>query len=403
MSIQALREKRAAKAKALHELASKEAWNAEADQPIYDAGMLELDSIDAQIKRINDLNERTAKEAIDGAALEAANRVSKDKGVNTSVFAKWLKDGDKGISAEEWQSIRNTMSTTTNSEGGFTVPQEWAKTALEALKAYGGMRSVADVIQTAGVGQLNYPTTDGTTEEGEIIGENTTATDLDISFGTKPLTAFKYSSKVVTVPFELLQDSAIDVEALVRARLVSRLGRITNKHFTIGTGTGQPTGIDVAATIGVTATTGNTTAVTYDFLVNLQHSVDPAYRESGNMLMMMHDNTLREIRKIKDSQSRPIFVPGYETGSPGGPPDTVLGTAAKVNQDMPVMAANAKSILFGDFSYYKIRDVMTMELFRFTDSAFTKKGQVGFLAWMRSGGNFIDVGGAVKAYANSAT
>ena len=67
------------------------------------------------------------------------------------------------------------------------------------------------------------------------------------------------------------------------------------------------------------------------------------------------------------------------------------------------MAASAKSIAFGDFSYYKIRDVMAIQMFRFTDSAYTKKGQVGFLAWMRSGGNFTDVGGAVKTFVNAAS
>jgi HK97 family phage major capsid protein len=67
------------------------------------------------------------------------------------------------------------------------------------------------------------------------------------------------------------------------------------------------------------------------------------------------------------------------------------------------MAASAKSIAFGDFSYYKIRDVMDVQMFRFTDSTYTKLGQVGFLAWMRSAGNFIDVGGAVKLFVNAAT
>jgi HK97 family phage major capsid protein len=70
---------------------------------------------------------------------------------------------------------------------------------------------------------------------------------------------------------------------------------------------------------------------------------------------------------------------------------------------MPVMAANAKSVLFGDFSKYMVRDVMDFTLFRMTDSKYTENGQVGFLAFCRSGANLIDVGGAVKYYQNSAT
>jgi HK97 family phage major capsid protein len=183
------------------------------------------------------------------------------------------------------------------------------------------------------------------------------------------------------------------------------LGRITNKHFTTGTGSSQPNGVVTAATTGVTATnsTSQVTAVTYDSLVALQHSVDPAYRNLGNTSWMFNDTTLRVIRQIKDGQSRPIFVPGYESGSPAGAPDRLLGAPIQINQSVASMAANAKSILFGDFSFYTIRDVMAVELLRFTDSAYAKKGQVGFLAWMRSGGNLVDVGGAVKLFVNAAS
>jgi HK97 family phage major capsid protein len=188
----------------------------------------------------------------------------------------------------------------------------------------------------------------------------------------------------------------------VRARLVTRLARITNTHFTVGTGSSQPTGIITAATLGATACNRPHLSTTYDALIDLVHSVDPAYR-AGKAEFMMNDSSVKVLRKIKDGQSRPIFVPGYEVGVPGGAPDTLLGYKISVNQDVAVMAANAKSIAFGDFSFYKIRDVMAVEMFRFTDSAYTKNGQVGFLAWMRSGGNFIDVGGAVKLFVNSAT
>lgn len=406
MSIQALREQRAAKAKSLHELATKETWSAETDQPVYDQGMAELDDLDARIKRIQDANEKLAADALNNGVIEAAERIGHDKKSDESaIFAKWLRGGDNALSAQEWATVRNTMSTTTSSEGGYTVAQGWATSVLDALKQYGGMRSVATVIQTSGVGQLNYPTSDGTAETGEWIAENTTATSADISFGTKSLPVYKASSKVVAVPFELLQDSNVDIEAFVRNRLATRLGRITNTGFTTGTGSAQPTGLVTAASTGYTAanSTSQVTTVTYSSLVELVHSVDPAYRTAGTCKFMMNDTSVKKLRQILDSQNRPIFVPGYEVGSPGGAPDTLLGYEIVVNQDMATMAASAKSIAFGDLSYYVIRDVMQMEMFRFTDSAYTKLGQVGFLAWLRTGGNLIDVGGAVKLFVNAAS
>ena len=226
-------------------------------------------------------------------------------------------------------------------------------------------------------------------------------TNLETTFGQASLDVYKYSSKSIALPFELLQDSMFDIEAYIQNLLRLRLGRIQNRHHVLGTGTGQPKGVVAASTAGKVGTTGQTTSVIYDDLVDLEHSVDPAYRAAARY--MMNDATLKALRKIKDTQGRPIFVPGYETGNPGGAPDRLLGREIVINQYMPVMAANAKSILFGDFGKYLIRDVMDVTLFRMTDSAFTLKGQVGFVAFCRSGANMVDNGAAIRSYANSAT
>ena len=403
MSIQALREQRGTVARALHDLVNKADFDTVTDQAIYDNSMAEIEAIDAKIERIAAANEKIAAETRVANVADLSAKKGRDgNDAGLAVYAKWLKGGDRALNQEDWAAIRNTMSTTTNSEGGFTVDSVVANAVIDALKAFGGMREVSTVITTAGHGLLSFPTSDGTAEVGEIIAENTTATDLDPSFGTVGLPVYKFSSKVATVPFELLQDSSVDIEAFIQDRLITRLGRITNAMFTTGTGSSQPNGIATAATIGVTAanSTSQVTAVTYDSLIATQHSLDPAYRRNAGW--MFADSTMRSIRQLKDGSSRPIFVPGYETGVPGGVPDSLLGAPVYINQDVAAMAAGAKSILYGDFSGYYIRDIMAVEMFRFTDSAFTKKGQVGFLAWMRSGGNLVDVG-KVRAFKNAAS
>jgi HK97 family phage major capsid protein len=388
MSIQQLREKKAELAKQARNLhdQSGESWTAE-NTAKFDGLMDEVNRVDASIAREEQLMKLAGDKAIENLGGREMD------GKVPSSFSNFLRKGE----------FQNTMSTTTGSEGGFSVQTDVAKELVQALKAYGGMRQAAQVLVTDKGNPMNYPTTNGTAEVGELIGENTTATDADAVFGSAALNVFKYSSKVITVPIELLQDSAVDVEALVRARLSERIGRITNQHFTVGTGSGQPNGIVTASGVGKAGLSGQTTSVIYDDLVDLQHSVDEAYRAGGKGKFMLNDLSLRNIRKIKDSNGRPLFVPGYDAG-PAGAPDQLMGSDIIVNNDVAVMAANAKSILFGDFSYYIIRDALDIQLFRFNDSAYAKKGQVGFLAWFRSGGNFVDAsGGAVKHYANSAT
>lgn len=392
MSIQSLREERTAKAREYRNILDNNSG------PLSDEVKTKLDELEAGITGIEDRiarEQRVLDLEAEKVAVEAV--AERTKTPTKDLFSKWLRNGDRGMTSEDWQTIRNTMSTTTPAEGGYTVATEVATYVMDAMKAFGGMRQVATILRTDQGNPMTWPTSDGTTEVGEILAENASATDLDVSFNTKNLPVYKYSSKVVTVPIELLQDSNVDIEAFVRARIAQRLGRITNTHFTTGDGSSKPTGIIAGASVGKTGASGQTTIVTYADLVDLEHSVDPAYRV--NCKWMFHDSTLKAIKKLLDSQNRPLWLPGISVKEP----DTILGYTYQINQDVAVMAASAKSIAFGDLSKYVIRDVMAMTYYRFDDSAYAKKGQVGFLAFLRSGGNYMDVGGAVKLYQNAAS
>ena len=413
-----LRELRNAKAKAANEINNKYPADqrmpaAEAEK--MDAILAEIESIDGDIARENRRAQLAAEDpaAVQAQLLNAATVDPSKQGDESKALRAFMAGGISNMGdadrarmlARQTPDIRNAMSTSTTTEGGFTVATEYQKSLEIAMKAFGGMRAVAHAIRTATGASMNFPTTDPTAEVGEIVGQNAPVTGLDTVFGNISLDVYKYSSKKIALPFELVQDSFIDIEAYIQGLLAMRLGRIQNTHFTAGSGTGQPRGLVTAAGSGKVGTTGQTLTVIYDDLVDLEHSIDPAYRNQPGVGYMMHDTSLKVVRKIKDGQGRPIFVPGYEANAmiEGGAPDRLMGRPITINQDVPVMAANAKSILFGQYSKYVIRDVMDLTLFRMTDSAFTLNGQVGFVGFLRTGGNLIDVGGAVKYYANSAT
>lgn len=399
-SIQALREQHAALASQTRELVEKHngEWSGD-NQAKYEASLSDLDKVKAQIERAEKALELAADRAVENRAAESTERNVRNAGKD--LFAKYLRGGDKALTAQDWADVRATMSTTTTTEGGYTVPTDVASSITEVLKAYGGVRSVANVFSSSMGNDVNYPTSDGTSEVGELIGQNTTATAADPTFGVVTLKTHKFSSKIVAVPYELLQDSAADIEGFIARRLGERLARIQNQMFTTGNGSTQPNGVVTAAAAGKAGTTGQTVTVIVDDLVDLVHSIDPAYR-TGPVRFMMNDATLKVVRKLKDTAGRPIFLPGYD-GLGGAMGDQILGYGVTINQDMAVPAASAKSILFGDFSRYTIRDVMGMTLFRFEDSAYAKLGQVGFLAWMRTGGQLTDAGACIKYYAHSAT
>lgn len=418
INIKALRDQRAEKAKEARNLLDSNTgtgFTKEVEAQV-DAIYEEIDRIDAQIERA----ERQAR--IDGDALSddrqreagerARNSLSPEQRERqdrySAAFRNWILHGERGLTTDDAQALRDGSISAAQSgqqsngaAGGYLVPTGWGGELLEALAAFGGMRDVATIMPTNGGNPIPWPTVDETAVEGEIVAENVAATAGDFAFGTTQIGAYKYSSKIVTIPFELLQDQGpgIDIEAFTRRALAQRIARITNRHFTVGTGTNQPTGIVTGASVGIAGIAGQATSVASDNLIDLLHSVDPAYRSMPGVRWMFHDTTLRAIKKLKDGQGNYLWLPGYSVKEP----DTILGHGYTINQHMPPMAANAKSILFGDVSAYIIRDVMGVTLFRFDDSAFITKGQIGFLAWSRHDGKLVSAGAPVKAFQNSAS
>lgn len=426
--MQALRERRAARAQdAAKILADHPAdkWTKDAEGKV-DAIYAEIESIDGQLARHQRLLDLEADDKVKSTDVVNKIKLGKLGDVDPlspkALFNRVCRVGVKGLEDDELQ-IWNTLSTTTGSQGGFTVPSLISKNLFDAMKAYGAMRSVAELIPTADGKPLSFPTSDGTAETGEWIAQNITATALDPSFGSVSLNVFKGSSKIVAVPIELLQDSIIDMEGFVGNRLAQRLGRLGNTAFTVGTGTTQPDGIVPKASAGKVGIVGQTLTIIYDDLVDLIAAVDPAYR-GPQASFMASDSLLKVIRKLKDTAGRPLWTPSYDAGirfvgqdatqvgayQQGGYNgqaraavyDYLMNYPVWVNNDMAVPAANAKTLIFGDLSYYKIRDAMDVSMFRFTDSVYTTLGQVGFLAWCRMGGNLADVN-AVKYYQHSAT
>lgn len=395
--ITALREKIADLAKmANHQLAEKGSatWTKD-EQAAFDNIADQIEGAQAQIKSIERMRNLDAEKFFENAGKPG--KKGDGETINAvEAVALYLRHGNN-VSAEQALAIRNAMSTTTTTEGGYTVPSEVASMVIDKLKAYGGMREVASILTTATGVAMNWPTSDGTADVGAIVGQNTAVNAADITFGTIGLNPFYYTSNKIALPLELIQDSAVDIIGYVVDRLATRIARIQNTHFTVGAGTTLPDGVIPKSATGKTGTTGQTLTVIYDDLVDLKHSVNRAYR--SNARFMMNDMSVAVVSKIKDTTGRPIWVPSVSQGVP----DTLLGFPMAINDDVAVMAANAKSIAFGDFSKYTIRDVAgTTTLRRFDDSAFALSNQVGFCGWTRSGGNLLDTA-AVRVYVNSAT
>jgi len=149
-------------------------------------------------------------------------------------------------------NLRSNQTIGTGSAGGYTGTINMLQALTTAQTNWDGMRKVADVIKTDNGNALPFPLLNDVSQTGELLAEGGTYAPQAMTFGTKSIGAYKFSSKVVTVSSELIQDSALPIDQLVGNALGVRLGQIQSQYFTSGSGSGCPEGIVTNATAGVT-------------------------------------------------------------------------------------------------------------------------------------------------------
>ena len=290
-------------------------------------------------------------------------------------------------------SVVNALQEGTDSEGGYLVPDEYERTLVEALEEENVFRQLAKVIRTSsGDRKIPVVATKGT---ASWIDEEGAYTESDDSFGQVSIGAYKVGT-MIKVSEELLNDSVFDLESYIAKEFARRIGAKEEEAFFTGDGSGKPLGILAAtggAETGVTAT--SSTAVTADELMDLFYSLKSPYRKKA--VWVLNDSTIKAVRKLKDSTGQYLWQPSLVAGTP----DTLLGRPVKTSAYMPVIAAGAKTIAFGDFSYYWIADRQGRS-FKRLNELYAANGQVGFLGSQRVDGKLV-LSEAVKVLAQKAS
>ena len=386
-------------------------WDAQAESR-FDALDKDLTSLDRRIDALAKAQRLAAEEsALRGSVVETEERkastgASLSPEAQKRAFNAWLRGTDAELDPELRAYNRQRLaegraqSVGTTTAGGYLVNYEFGSGIEAARRAFGGMLSVPTVYPTQSGADLLLPTVDETGVSGSILSENSTISESAMTFGQLTVSSYMYTSGLVLVSNQLLQDSEFPLDQFIANALGERLGRAQNAHWTTGTGSSQPYGVIVGAATGKTGAAGQTSTVIYNDLVDLVYSVDVAYRP--NAKWMMRDATLGIIRKLQDSQNRPLWEPSVQAGEP----DRILGYSVVINNDVAAAAASAKSIAFGDFSKYIIRDVSGVQLVRMTER-YADALQTAFYAFQRTGGRLVSANSTtynpVKLYVHPAS
>ena len=377
---------------ALIQSKSKEDWNSE-DEVRLDGIVKREASLSEEVKRLEleerwtaDNNEVIVEKAKKEGMTADELKIKSGDNFRNYLMGNWSGE-DRAFYKEHIEKKTNAQSLTVT-KGGYTVPEGFSNRLAVAELAYGNVKGISSIIKTAEGNDLPWPMTNDT---GKVAYQINEATDFetsaeDIDFTENTLKAFKWTSGLVRVSYELLQDSYSNFEDLMIKLLGIRMGRGLNAGYTTGAGTTTIQGVVIGATDSAISSVG-ATAITTDNLIDLAYDVDPAYQINGQY--MMNQQTLKAIMKLDvgTTDGNPVWQGSIQNG----PAATIHGFPYTINQDMADIGASAKSVLFGDFKNYWIREVggdrikVLNELFAGTD-------QIGIVLIRRTDGQVIDAG-----------
>lgn len=368
----------------------KEPFNA-ADNGAYEHAMARLDYIDNKIS-IHDtaLNSR-------GSASNAT--ASGDP--HTDVFNNWLRAPHSSATQaaltqaeQDGRGFRAEGNTLTGAAGGFAVPEPVADLIRARILEISPMRRLA----------TNYQVTSTGTKF--LVNRNNAASawvgETDERTGTAEPTLDNRAPSYGTVyglveaTEELLLDSAVNVGEWFANAAIQQIAQAEGAAFVSGNGTNKPTGFLAGPT---PVTTGDATRASgtlqyvpggdaslinsADALTDLFFATKAMHRSMGSWLMS--SATAATVAKIKDSDGRSIWQQSLSADNH----NTLLGRPVFFDENMPLVAANAFPIAFGNFAAgYLITDSGDLRVT--VDDNITKPGYVRWYIRRRVGGVIYD-------------
>ena len=277
-------------------------------------------------------------------------------------------------------AVRNALSVGEDTEGGYTVPDEFERRLIQALEENNIFRQLATVIRTnSGTRKIPIATD---TVEAQWIDEGEEIPETNTKFGQTTLSAYKLGT-MIKISNELLHDSAFDLASYIATRFGVAMGNAEERAFFTGDGDKKPLGILAetgGAELGVTAASEH--LVTFDEIFDLYYSLKSPYRR--NAQFVCNETLLLQLMKLKDGNGNYIWKPGLDTAKP----DTILGRPIRTSTFMPTMSAGERVLLFGDLKNYWVADRQN-RTFRRLNELYARTDQVGFMTTQRVDGRLI--------------
>ena len=301
--------------------------------------------------------------------------------VQTDTFIKWMKSPSEDVF---WKTATpdevKAMQEDTDAEGGYFVPEEFINQVIHDPGVPGSqLRPISTVIRVASKDGY-VPTL--ASASWAAIAEEAAFSDQTPTVGQVAFSIEK-SGGLVKVTRELLDDSAVNLPALLSQLFNEAAGRFEDAGILNGNDSAQYDGILGSGVADyVMAATG---ALTTADLLGIFYTLNSQFRQNATWVM---PSLITKV--VNTIQSTAAGVTGLDSLTAS--PDTALLGKAVINADdtsnnglATALSANNEIGVLGDFRNYYIFDRIGMTIRR-NDSLYMGNDQVGFFATRRGDG-----------------
>ena len=299
-------------------------------------------------------------------------------------FASYVRRGEEApLQALE----KKGLSTLTDHDGGYMIPQTLVAKLEKDLSDVSVVRRLSNVMQVSSSSVDLLLNTSGAA--AGWTGEEDAREATDAPKVKKLVVPVHEMYAKPRATQKLLDDASINVDQWLSESVAHRLAELENHAFLYGDGDKKPTGI-LSYETADQASWGHFSHVTYDHANLIDNLVDMFAGIKGEYLndacWLMSRATLAIVRKLKDQDGRHIWQPSLDASTPS----TLLGHKVEICDELPALGSNNTStaIIFGNFNRaYQVVDRQGATVLR---DPYSAKPYVEFYTTKRVGGNVVN-------------
>lgn len=358
-NLKALMEKRAELQQSMDELVST------ADQETRAMTEEEVAKFDAAEREIKAIDETVAREErARNVEKKAIPDATEDRAIQEETdFANFIL----GKVAE----LRAGEQNMTMANNGAIIPTSIANRIIKAVKDRCPILAKATIYNVKGT--LKVPVWGKANGTHDItVGYQNEFTELTADAGKfTSVDLSGYLAGALTLIGKSVENNGtFSVVNFIVNQMAEEIASFLEKELLVGTANKATGALDTTTSL----TAAGAAAITADELIDLQSKVKQVYQ--ANACWTMHPDTFVAIKKLKDSNNRYLL----QDDVTGEFPYRLLGKPVYLSDNMPTLAAGAKTVLYGDYSGLSVnmRENISVEVLR---EKYSTMHAIGVVSW----------------------